>query len=493
MRRIRFVALGIVSFVVSIFGALLAPGTFLNRALSTALCTVFSFNSAVCTASLVQSSERVVAATPPAVERSIADISGYLQAQRDPSEFGDEPSAPTPGSNPQAPPFPQDPGPNFPVRREFDNPGSGQPTQPQPNLSGIWLYSVYRSPSDNVPLQSYPIKITQSSNGYKISICNNNCGIVRQPQSNFLHTPSTGQPIIETYGNVTVTSTFSADGQTVWGNISRTKSGEVIFFSMERQSPSGSTSFVKQLTSNINGKNSSIVEIAQVVPPVDPSQAPGDPPRKPPEQRPSRPQGPPRPEEGEKPESRGGLERGLGERLDVNAMTKARDWIVEHPWETIGAIAAAGLATVVIVSCVTNLPVCAAIAPNLLRFIVSALAFLARQPEPAWAETPQQSTPPVVTSFTCKGQTSCTVNAGEENYLLFTYEDSDGNASSWSAGIDSDQISPPNGGGTITPGIVCECTGSRCTRPDIDTYQVIVTDTTGLQSKPLSVTVTCSP
>lgn len=132
MCRIRFVALGIVSFVVSIFGALLAPGTFLNRALSAALCTVFSFNSAVCTASLVQSSERVVAATPPAVERSIADISGYLQAQRDPSEFGDDqPSAPTPGSNPQAPPFPQDPGPNFPVRPEFDNPGSTSPTQPQ--------------------------------------------------------------------------------------------------------------------------------------------------------------------------------------------------------------------------------------------------------------------------------------------------------------------------------------------------------------------------
>lgn len=134
MRRIRFVALGIVSFVVSIFGALLAPGTFLNRALSAALCTVFSFNSAVCTASLVQSSERVVAATPPAVERSIADISGYLQAQRDPSEFGDEPSTPTPGSNPQAPPFPQEPGPNFPVRREFDNPDQN-PTNTSPRPS----------------------------------------------------------------------------------------------------------------------------------------------------------------------------------------------------------------------------------------------------------------------------------------------------------------------------------------------------------------------
>ena len=122
MRRIRFVALGIVSFVVSIFGALLAPGTFLNRALSAALCTVFSFNSGVCTASLVQSSNRVVAATPPAVERSISDISGYLQAQRDPSEFGDEPSAPSPQqSNPNVPPFPGQVSPNTPPRPDFDD------------------------------------------------------------------------------------------------------------------------------------------------------------------------------------------------------------------------------------------------------------------------------------------------------------------------------------------------------------------------------------
>ncbi|HEY9853106.1 MAG TPA: hypothetical protein V6D28_26785 [Leptolyngbyaceae cyanobacterium] len=120
MRRMRFLAFGIVSFVVAIVGTLLAPGTFVNRAFSAALCTLFSFNWTVCTVDLGGSSQRVVAANPPAV---IADISNYLQAQRDPSEFGDDqPSAPSPQpSNPQAPPFPQDPGPNFPVRREFDD------------------------------------------------------------------------------------------------------------------------------------------------------------------------------------------------------------------------------------------------------------------------------------------------------------------------------------------------------------------------------------
>ncbi|MEK0195019.1 MAG: hypothetical protein EAZ78_08155 [Oscillatoriales cyanobacterium] len=116
MRRIRLFALGIVSFVAALMGALLAPGTFVNRALSAALCTVFSFNSTICTVNLVNWSDRVVAATPPAVERNISD---WL-VQRAPGEFDDAPSVP-PGSNPQAPPFPQDPGPNLPVRPDFDN------------------------------------------------------------------------------------------------------------------------------------------------------------------------------------------------------------------------------------------------------------------------------------------------------------------------------------------------------------------------------------
>jgi hypothetical protein len=132
MRRIRIFALGIVSFFAVLMGALLAPGTFVNRALSAALCTVFSFSSTVCTVNLAKSSDRVVAATPPAVERNISD---WL-VQRDPGEFDDAPSAPS-GSNPQAPPFPQDPGPNQPVRPDFDNPGSGGSTSTLENQVGF--------------------------------------------------------------------------------------------------------------------------------------------------------------------------------------------------------------------------------------------------------------------------------------------------------------------------------------------------------------------
>jgi hypothetical protein len=67
MRRIRFVALAFISFLTALIGAFLTPGTFLHRALSIATCTVFSFNSTLCAANLARSSERVIAANPPAV------------------------------------------------------------------------------------------------------------------------------------------------------------------------------------------------------------------------------------------------------------------------------------------------------------------------------------------------------------------------------------------------------------------------------------------
>ncbi|MEG5022296.1 hypothetical protein [Microcoleus sp. AT8-B5] len=125
MRRTRLFALALVSFVAVLIGALFAPGTFVNRALSTALCTVFSFNSTICTVNLVNSSDQVVAATPPAMERNISD---WL-VQRVPGEFDDAPSVPA-GSNPQAPPFPQDPGPNQPLRPDFNSGGSPPPPPP---------------------------------------------------------------------------------------------------------------------------------------------------------------------------------------------------------------------------------------------------------------------------------------------------------------------------------------------------------------------------
>ncbi len=66
--RIRFITLAQGSFIVALVTSLFAPGTFLHRTLNIVFCTVFSFNSALCTANLAPSSDRVVAANLPAIE-----------------------------------------------------------------------------------------------------------------------------------------------------------------------------------------------------------------------------------------------------------------------------------------------------------------------------------------------------------------------------------------------------------------------------------------
>lgn len=133
MRRIRLFALGVASFTVALIAAFLSPGTWLNRAIASAMCTVFSFNSAICTVDLGRYSDRVVAATPPAMEKTIFDGFEDLLVQRDPNEFGDDqPTTTPPVSNPQVPAFPQDPGPNQPLRRpDFDDERPSETLNPE--------------------------------------------------------------------------------------------------------------------------------------------------------------------------------------------------------------------------------------------------------------------------------------------------------------------------------------------------------------------------
>jgi hypothetical protein len=102
---------------------------------------------------------------------------------------------------------------------------------------------------------------------------------------------------------------------------------------------------------------------------------------------------------------------------------------------------------------------------------------------------------PVVTSFSCNGASSCNVSEGDTDYLSFSFEDRNGNASRWSINDFSSEISPPNGGATVRPGISCACPDGvgQCDAPATNTYNVTVSDTTGRTSNSRSVTVTCSP
>ena len=236
MRRIRIFTLGIVSFFAVLMGALLAPGTFVNRALSAALCTVFSFSSTVCTVNLAKSSDRVVAATPPAVERNISD---WL-VQRDPGEFDDAPSVPA-GSNPQAPPFPQDPGPNQPVRPDFDaDPNPVNPAAPSNNISlqeltGTFITSYYADSSPESLFYWTPVKVTDTEEGLVAEFCEEDCVSGYKLSPNVKHLPLQETTIIEDEDEGLIVETAeSQDGAAIWGEIKDKDSGETIYFMSEK-------------------------------------------------------------------------------------------------------------------------------------------------------------------------------------------------------------------------------------------------------------------
>ncbi len=121
VRRFWFLALG---FCTAIVAYLLTPGQWLNRLVAVALCTVLTTDQ-VC---LPQGmAGRAVAAMPRVEVAQQAEDS--LMAQRS-SEFDDVPITPAPSNIVTPPPYPVNPGPNFPVRRpDFDEFES----RPEPN------------------------------------------------------------------------------------------------------------------------------------------------------------------------------------------------------------------------------------------------------------------------------------------------------------------------------------------------------------------------
>jgi len=126
MRKLRFLAFAVISFVAALLGALLSPSTWLHKSLAVALCGVLSANPALCTnnAIAIAQSQEASATNPVKVETT---QSNNLLTQRS-GDFDDDtpkyPPRPNP-NNPKPPSFPNDPGSNFPVRSpDFDSSGS---------------------------------------------------------------------------------------------------------------------------------------------------------------------------------------------------------------------------------------------------------------------------------------------------------------------------------------------------------------------------------
>jgi uncharacterized repeat protein (TIGR01451 family) len=125
-------------------------------------------------------------------------------------------------------------------------------------------------------------------------------------------------------------------------------------------------------------------------------------------------------------------------------------------------------------------------------------------PPPSSTRTPTPSpggtNAPVVTSFTCDGGAQCTVATDQSFLLQFSFTDADANAISWSIigrrddGFSQQVARGSLGAGTGSATIPIQfpaftCSFSHC-RQDVWTFSLTVSDTTGLTSTPVSVTIT---
>ncbi|MEG4121469.1 VWD domain-containing protein [Microcoleus sp. N9_B4] len=75
------------------------------------------------------------------------------------------------------PPFPQDPGPNQPLRPDFDNPPTGQTTVTTqvPNLEGIWLYAGSYQPDFSGLVVGRFMRFSVVDGALTIDKCSSNC------------------------------------------------------------------------------------------------------------------------------------------------------------------------------------------------------------------------------------------------------------------------------------------------------------------------------
>ena len=219
-RRLRFLALALLSFIATFLGNLFAPGHLLNRLFAVALCTLLSADT-VCQTNLAQPiSGRILAANPAVVEPIAQNDPQLAQRSR---EFDDDYDDPPPSSTQTAPPYPYEPGPNQPLRRpDFDD---SIPIEKQNDtygslsqLLGIWAYSFYTDPTETNPFLMIAIKILNQDGNPSFSVCDDtSCGqyVVTDSQFNN-HQPNDKVITLEYGDSISEQFVSSIDQKAYW-------------------------------------------------------------------------------------------------------------------------------------------------------------------------------------------------------------------------------------------------------------------------------------
>jgi len=155
MRKLRFLAIAVISFVAVLFGAFLSPSTWLHKSLAVALCGVLSANPALCTNNAIISQSQEASATNP-VKVETTQFSDLL-AQRS-SEFLDDSPQPVPKRSNVIPSTPT-------TKRDSPQPTSSQGL----SLNGKWIYRAKSFGGEcavNNKLEQSNVTIQQNGNQF---------------------------------------------------------------------------------------------------------------------------------------------------------------------------------------------------------------------------------------------------------------------------------------------------------------------------------------
>jgi hypothetical protein len=236
MRKLRFLAFAVISFVAALFGAFLSPSTWLHKSLAVALCGVLSANPALCTSNAITQSQEASAINPVKVETTqFSDL--LAQRSRD---FDDDtpksPPRPNP-NNPKTPSFPNDLGPNFPVRSpDFDSPISWNNSL---NSVGVWFLAFYDSLSIESVRYGVYVNVENDGQSHRLSLCVDDCQAEISPQVST--TSNLGNINISSkYEDLASSAFVTEDRKIIAGKIQNLSNQKESFFSFRQLTQSTS-------------------------------------------------------------------------------------------------------------------------------------------------------------------------------------------------------------------------------------------------------------
>ncbi|OJJ20753.1 hypothetical protein BI308_20390 [Roseofilum reptotaenium AO1-A] len=221
---------------------LVITSSWIKRSIAVALCGILGFNSNAC---FWAQQNRAVAIQPPAYNLAQGIDIFRNDGEAPPPQSGDIDIFRNDGGSSPPPPAPSAPG-GIDI---FRNPDVNQPNSPIPqpeipntpqsqveeeSLDGIWLYSMYTSPSVDSMLLRTPIRITQTADDLIIELCENDCGDFEISENYFKEKELQPESLVIEDNFFYTETTESIDSSLLLGDMKSIDSDNHLYFAIEK-------------------------------------------------------------------------------------------------------------------------------------------------------------------------------------------------------------------------------------------------------------------